>query len=142
MMKFLPSVKAKKHEERVRARMCEIKKKVLRSLASADMRARSCFFCEFPKRKNKLPRKYYRDCYVFHISHKRLPTAFVIKYQQTILCNKNAHTTVCSFFRCLKKTFCFCYYCYFFSLRLYNIPTPFLFSPANGPLQKYTQFTI
>ena len=63
---------------------------------------------------------------MFHISHKRLPTAFVIKYQQTILCNKNAHTTVCSFFRCLKKPFCFCYYCYFFSLRLYNIPTPFL----------------
>ena len=27
------------------------KKKVLRSLASADMRARSCFFANFPKEK-------------------------------------------------------------------------------------------
>lgn len=75
---------------------------------------------------------------MFHISHKRLPTAFVIKYQQTILCNKNAHTTVCPFFRCLKKLFASVIIVTFFSLRLYNIPTPFLFPPANGPLQKNT----
>lgn len=48
---FCRELRQKNHEEWVRARMCEIIKKVLRSLASADMRARSCFFANFPKEK-------------------------------------------------------------------------------------------
>jgi len=65
---FCRALRQKKHEEWVQARMCEIKEKVLRSLASADMRARSCFFANFPKEKNKLPRKYYIEtatCSIF-----------------------------------------------------------------------------
>ena len=48
---ILPSVKAKNTKSECECACAKLKKKVLRSLASADMRARSCFFANFPKEK-------------------------------------------------------------------------------------------
>ena len=48
---ILPSVKAKNTKSECECACAKLKKKVLRSLASADMRARSCFLANFPKEK-------------------------------------------------------------------------------------------
>ena len=50
---ILPSVKAKNTKSECECACAKLKKKVLRSLASADMRARSCFLANFPKEKKK-----------------------------------------------------------------------------------------
>merc|ERR1712008_648495 len=76
----------------------------------------------------------YRDCYVFHISHKRLPTAFVIKYQQTILCNKNAHTQQFARSSLAKKNFLLLLLLLLFFLSDFiTSPPPFFFSLLTGP---------